>query len=54
VGPFAWGQALLAAAVASSVSALALDLLARASENVRRRIIGGERKSLSLPVVHVQ
>jgi magnesium-transporting ATPase (P-type) len=42
VGPFAWGQGLLAAAVASSVSALAPDLMACASETVRRRIIGGE------------
>ena len=42
VGPLAWGQALLAAAAASSASALAPDLLARASENVRGRIIGGE------------
>ena len=42
VGPFAWGQALLAAAVASSLSAIAPNLLARASETVRVRIIGGE------------
>ncbi len=42
VGPFAWGQALLAAAVASSASAVAPDLMVRASEIVRRRIIGGE------------
>ncbi len=42
VGPFAWGQALLAAAVASSASAVAPDLMARASETVRRRIFGDE------------
>ncbi len=42
VGPFAWGQGLLAAAAASSVSALAPDLMVRASETVQRRIIGGE------------
>jgi len=40
VDPFAWGQALLAAAVASSVSAVAPDLLVRASETVQRRITG--------------
>jgi cation-transporting P-type ATPase I len=42
VGPVAWGQALLAAAVASLVSALAPDLLLRAADSVRRRIIAGE------------
>ena len=42
VGPFAWGQALLAAAAAGSLSAVAPDLLARASETVQRRIIGGQ------------
>ncbi len=36
VDPLAWGQALLAAAVASLVSALAPDLLVRASEAARR------------------
>jgi magnesium-transporting ATPase (P-type) len=39
VDPLAWGQALLAAAVASLVSVLAPDLLVRASETARR-IIG--------------
>lgn len=39
VDPVAWGQALLAAAVASSVSAVAPDLLVRASEAVQRRIL---------------
>ncbi len=39
VDPFAWGQALLAAAVASSVSAVAPDLLVRASDAVQRRIL---------------
>ena len=42
VDPFAWGQALLAAAVASSLSAVAPDLLLRASQTVQRQIIGGE------------
>ena len=42
VDPFGWGQALLAAAVASSLSALAPELLARASESVQRRIVGGQ------------
>jgi hypothetical protein len=42
VGPFSWGQALLAAAVASSLSAVTPDLMARASETVRRQIINGE------------
>jgi cation-transporting P-type ATPase I len=42
VDPFGWGQALLAAAVASSLSAVAPDLLARASETVQRRILGGQ------------
>jgi cation-transporting P-type ATPase I len=41
VGPFAWGQAFLAAAVASLVSAVAPDLLVRASEIAERLIIGG-------------
>jgi cation-transporting ATPase I len=41
VGPLAWGQALLAAVVAGSASAVAPDLLARASESVRRRFTGG-------------
>ena len=38
VGPVAWGQALLATAVATLASALAPELLARASESARRRI----------------
>ncbi|MGV7462461.1 hypothetical protein PJI20_29480, partial [Mycobacterium kansasii] len=38
VGPLGWGQALLAAAVAGGISALAPDLLVRASENARRLI----------------
>jgi cation-transporting P-type ATPase I len=42
VGPLAWGQALLAATVACSVSALAPDLLARASETMQRRIMDGQ------------
>ena len=42
VGPLAWGQALLAATVASSASAVAPDLLARASQTLQRRIEGGE------------
>jgi len=42
VGPLAWGQALLAAGVASSVSALAPDLMVRTSETLRRRIFGDE------------
>ena len=41
VDPFGWGQALLAATAASSLSALAPDLLARASEPVQRRITSG-------------
>ena len=41
VGPSP-GVRLLAAAAASSVSALALGLLARATETVRRQIINGE------------
>jgi cation-transporting ATPase I len=54
VGPFAWGQGLLGAAAASSLSVVAPELLVRASETVRRRFIDGERESLSLPVVHVR
>jgi cation-transporting P-type ATPase I len=42
VDPLAWGQALLAATVASSLSAVAPDLLLRASQTVQRRIMGGE------------
>jgi cation-transporting P-type ATPase I len=42
VGPLAWGQALLAAGVASSASALAPDLMVRTSETLRRRIFGDE------------
>jgi cation-transporting P-type ATPase I len=41
VDPFGWGQALLAAAVATLASAVAPDLLVRASETVQRRITGG-------------
>jgi cation-transporting P-type ATPase I len=41
VGPFAWGQAFLAAALASLVSVVAPDLLVRVSETVQRRIIRG-------------
>ncbi|MGA8249142.1 MAG: cation transporting ATPase C-terminal domain-containing protein, partial [Mycobacterium sp.] len=41
VDPFGWGQALLAATAASSLSVLAPDLLARASEPVQRRITSG-------------
>jgi cation-transporting P-type ATPase I len=42
VDPFAWGQALLAATVASSLSAIAPDLLHRASQTMQRRMLGGE------------
>ena len=42
VDPLAWGQALLATSVASLASAVAPDLLARASETMQRRIIGGQ------------
>ena len=42
VDPFGWGQALLAAAVASLLSAVAPDLLARASETVQRRMMGSQ------------
>ena len=42
VDPFGWGQALLAAALASLLSAVAPDLLARASETVQRRIMGSQ------------
>jgi len=38
VGPLAWGQALLATAVAGALSALAPELLIRASERARREI----------------
>ncbi len=41
VDPLAWGQGLLAATVASSLSAVAPDLLFRASESMQRRIAGG-------------
>ena len=41
VDPFAWGQGLLGAAVATLVSGVAPDLLARASDIAQRRIIGG-------------
>lgn len=44
VGPLGWGQALLAAAVAGLVSALAPDLLVRASEHARR-VIGSTADS---------
>ena len=52
--PFGWGQALLAAAVATLASAVAPDLLVRASETVQRRITGGtwavaERDPKALP-----
>ncbi|WP_082953217.1 cation-translocating P-type ATPase [Mycobacterium sp. E3251] len=40
--PLAWGQGLLAAAAASSLSAAAPDLLLRASQGVQRRWLGGE------------
>jgi magnesium-transporting ATPase (P-type) len=45
VGPLAWGQALLAAAVASSASAVTPDLLVRASESMQRRFMGSESAS---------
>ena len=41
VDPLAWGQGLLAATVASSLSAIAPDLLLRASRTMQRRIVGG-------------
>ncbi len=40
VGPLAWSQGLLAAAVASGVSVLAPELLYRASQNVQRHFLG--------------
>ena len=40
VGPLGWGQAFLATAVAALVSALAPELLFRASEAARRRVGG--------------
>ncbi|WP_231975400.1 cation-translocating P-type ATPase [Mycobacterium sp. E1715] len=40
VGPLAWGQGLLAAVAASSLSAVAPDLLLRASQSVQRRMVG--------------
>nr|WP_249267218.1 cation-translocating P-type ATPase [Mycobacterium malmoense] len=40
--PLGWGQGLLAATAASSLSAVAPDLLARASQAVQRRWLGGE------------
>ncbi len=40
--PLAWGQGLLAATAASSLSAVAPDLLLRASQGVQRRWLGGE------------
>ncbi|WP_156747018.1 cation-translocating P-type ATPase [Mycobacterium sp. E2733] len=40
--PLAWGQGLLAAATASSLSAVAPDLMLRASHSVQRRWLGGE------------
>ncbi len=49
VGPLAWGQALLAAGVASSASALAPDLMVRASETLRRRIVGDEWSGAPVP-----
>jgi cation-transporting ATPase I len=42
VGPLAWGQALLSAGGVSLVSAVAPDLLTRASETMQRRIMGGQ------------
>ena len=42
VGPLAWGQALLAAAVASSASAVAPDLLVHASESMQQRFMASE------------
>ncbi|OJZ70070.1 haloacid dehalogenase [Mycobacterium paraffinicum] len=41
VDPLAWAQGLLAAAAASALSAVAPDLLLRASQSVQRRMIGG-------------
>ncbi|WP_197509251.1 hypothetical protein, partial [Mycobacterium sp. E3247] len=40
--PLAWGQGLLAAATASSLSAVAPDLMLRASHSVQRRWLGVE------------
>ncbi len=40
--PLAWGQGLLAAAAASALSAVAPDLLLRASQGVQRRWLDGE------------
>ncbi|WP_085241702.1 cation-translocating P-type ATPase [Mycobacterium europaeum] len=40
--PLAWGQGLLAAAAASSLSAVAPDLMLRASHSVQRRWLGVE------------
>ena len=40
VDPLAWGQALLAATVASSLSAVTPELLYRASQTLQRRLIG--------------
>ena len=54
VGPVAWGQGLLAATAASSLSAVAPGLLARASETMQRRLLGHESADLSpiRPEVH--
>lgn len=45
VDPLAWGQGLLAAAAASGLSAVAPDLLWRASQGARRRWLGAEPAS---------
>jgi cation-transporting P-type ATPase I len=46
VDPFAWGQALLAATGSAALSAVAPDLLLRASQTVRRRFLDGEPAGL--------
>lgn len=43
VDPLAWGQALLAASMASYLSAVAPDLLLQVSESIRRRMLGAEQ-----------
>jgi len=54
VDPLAWGQGLLAAMVATSVSALAPGLLARAAETVQRRTLPKiPSKALPGNIVHV-
>lgn len=42
VDPLAWGQALLAASVASYLSAVAPELLLRASQSMQRRMLGAQ------------